>query len=107
MDLRWASFVGLKAPRSLQTQNAELDQLGVEGELGVVGEELRDGAAGLGIGGGLVEDFLGGSGNACGGGEGNLCHGESTIDLGEGHSRMGLDLRGGQARSAELRAESH
>ncbi len=37
---------------------AALYELGVERDLGVVGEELRDGAAGLGIGGGLVKSFL-------------------------------------------------
>ena len=47
-------------------KSTRLDQLGVERDFGVVGEELRDRAAGLGIGSSLVEDFLGGAGDAGG-----------------------------------------
>ena len=53
-----------------------LDQLCVEGDLGVVGEELRDRAAGLSIGRSLVKDFLRCAGNAGGGGEGDLRNSE-------------------------------
>jgi len=44
-----------------------LDQLCIQHDLGVVSEELRDGAAGLSVGGGGVEGFLGRARNIGGG----------------------------------------
>jgi len=69
-----------------------LDELGVEQDFGVVGEELGDGAAGLGVGGGLVEGFLGGAGNAGGGGQRDLGDGEARVGLGQGNRGVGFDL---------------
>ena len=56
-----------------------LDKLGVELDFSVVGEELGDGAAGLGIGGGLVEDFFRRAGNAGRCGERDLGDREAPI----------------------------
>ena len=44
-----------------------LYQLGVEHDLGIVGEELGDGAASLGLLRGLVEGLLSGAGDSGGG----------------------------------------
>src|ERR1700739_4635989 len=82
------------------------DQLGVERELSVVGEKLRDGAAGLGVGGSLVEDFLRGAGNAGSGSESDLGDGESAFDLGQGYGGVGFNLGRGTACSPELCRQS-
>ena len=92
-----------KSGRTWDT-GSELDELGVEGDLGVVGEELGDGAASLGIAGGFVERFLGGVGHAGGGGEGDLGHGETGVGFGESDGCLCFDLGGCEAGFAELRA---
>src|ERR1700721_1596894 len=49
-----------------------LHQLRVQFDLGVVGEELGDGAAGLGVGGGLIKGLLGSTGTLGRGGQSDL-----------------------------------
>ena len=93
--------------RALPCANLDLNQFGVEHDLGVVGEQLGDGAAGLGVGGGFVEDFLGGAGNAGGCRQRNPGDGEARIGLGEGDGCVGFNPGGGQARAAQLRAQCH
>ena len=83
-----------------------LHQFGVEHDLGIVGKELGDGAADLGVGGGFVEDFLAGAGNAGRGGQRDPRDGESALNLAQGNSRMGLNLRRRQPCAAQLRAQS-
>ena len=64
-------------------------------------------AAGLGIGSGGIEDFLGRARDVRGSGEGDLGDGESAFDLAECYGRVRFDLGVGQARTAKLRAERH
>ena len=78
------------------------DQLCVQFDLGVVGEELRNRAAGLGVGSGLVESLLGSAGNLGGGGQRDLGDRESRVLFGQCDGRLGLDLLGCKARAANL-----
>jgi len=84
-----------------------LDQLGVENDLGIVGEELGDWAARLGVAGSRVKGFLGCAGNAGRGGQRDLGDGEPIANLGQRDGRVGLDLFRREARAAQLRAQSH
>ena len=96
------------APRQSATAlPVQLDQLRVEGDVGVVGEELGDGAARLRVRRGLVELLFGCAGNGGGGSQSNLGDGKAAIGLGQGDGGVGLDLVGRQSGTPQLRSQRH
>ena len=84
-----------------------LHQLGVEQNLRVVGEELGDRAAALGVGGGLGKGLLRCAGNAGRGGQRDARDSEAVADLAQRDRRAGFDLLRRVARCAQLRAQRH